>query len=244
MTAASSTKPTILITGSNRGIGLEFAKQYAGNGWRVVATCRNPEAADDLKALAAENTDVTVEALDVLDHDMVDALAATYAGVPLDVLLNNAGFFGTRDMLEQQMPGRINYDLFEHYIWLDAVSPLKVAEAFLDHVAASQQKKIISMSSLQGSIQGGLGPGQYFYRASKAALNILMVQLSKDVRDRGIVVGLLSPGLVLNDRIRNASIPGGVERAVSVAGMIEVIESLTPETSGSFLRWDGQTVPW
>ncbi len=244
MPVQTSSAPTIFITGANRGIGLEFAKQYTNRGWLVIATCRNPEAADDLTALAARNSNVTIEKLDVLDHDMVDALATTYAGVPIDVLLNNAGFFGTRDMLEQQMLGRINYDLFEHYIWLDAVSPLKVAEAFLDHVAASQQKKIISMSSLQGSIHGGLGPGQYFYRASKAALNILMVQLSKDARDRGIVVALLSPGLVLNDRIRNASIPGGIERSVSVAGMIEVIESFVPETSGSFLRWNGQTIPW
>lgn len=238
--------PTVLITGSNRGIGLEFARQYAALGWNVIATCRRPGDADALAELAAANANVTIEQLDVLRHDMIDALAKKYKEQPIDVLLNNAGFFGDNLQIAGSFFSNLNYDLWELYAETNAIGPLKMAEAFFDSVKLSEQKKIMTVSSLQGSIEGSYGPGSFFYRGSKAALNMFMHTLAEQtkVKNNGIVVGLFSPGLIIDDRTRNLPLPGKVERPVSVSGMIEVIENFTPEMSGGFYKYSGETVPW
>jgi NAD(P)-dependent dehydrogenase (short-subunit alcohol dehydrogenase family) len=238
--------PTVLITGSNRGIGFEFATQYAALGWNVIATCRRPGDADALAALAEKYPNVTIEQLDVLRHDMIDALAKKYKKQPIDVLLNNAGFFGDDLQIRGSFFSNLNYELWELYAETNAIGPLKMAEAFFDSVKISEQKKIMTVSSLQGSIEGSYGPGSFFYRGSKAALNMFMHTLAEQtkVKNNGLLVGLFSPGLIIDDRTRNLPLEGKVERPVSIRGMIEVIENFAPEMSGGFYKYTGETVPW
>jgi len=238
--------PTVLITGTSRGIGLEFTRQYAVLGWNVIATARRPAESEALIALAAEHSNITVETLDVLRHDMIDALAKKYRKQPIDVLLNNAGFFGDMLQMRGSFFSKLNYDLWDLYVYTNAIGPLKMAEAFFASVAMSEQKKIMTVSSQQGSIEDSYGPGSFFYRGSKAALNMFMHTLSdqnKVVR-AGVVIGQFSPGLVIDDRTRNLPLEGKVERPISVAGMIDVIENFTPEMTGGFYKWSGETVPW
>ena len=238
--------PTILLTGTSRGIGLEFVRQYAALGWNVIATCRRPHEANELQAIAAEFPKVKIEELDVLRHDMVDALAKKYKDQPIDVLLSVAGFFGDNLQMRGSFYTRLNFDLWDLYVNTNAIGPLKLAEAFYGSVAASEQKKMMTISSQQGSIEDSYGPGSYFYRGSKAALNMFMHTLSEDVKIKraDIVVGLFSPGLIIDDRTRNLPLEGKVERPISVTGMIGVIESFTPEMSGGFFKWSGESVPW
>ena len=238
--------PTVLITGSNRGIGFEFVRQYAAKGWHVIATCRRPHEADALQALSADYPNITIEELDVLRHDMIDALAKKYRKQPIDVLLSNAGFFGDTLQIVGQFYGRLDYSLLDRYIWTNAVGPLKMSEAFFDHVAASKQKKMMSLSSLEGSIQGNLSPGQFWYSASKVSQNIFMTKVAglPKFKRAGIIIGMFSPGLIIRDYTRNLNVPDKVEVEVSVAGMIEVIENFTPEMSGSFVKYNGAIVPW
>ncbi len=240
--------PTILITGSNRGMGLEFARQFAEKEWNVIATCRDPSAADALNALAAETENVSVEELDVLDHAQIDALTLKYQGQPIDVLLSNAGFLGG---FENQMFGRLNYEVFNAIMRTNALGPLKLAEAFVDNVAASDQKKIMTVSSTAGSFvhpEINMG-GRPFYRSSKSATNMIMHSLSKDLAGREIIVGILSPPLTRNDEIRKAEEERGiklpaVEPEDTVRGLIEVIEGFTLEQSGSFINYKGEEEPW
>jgi len=243
---AEAAAPTILITGTSRGIGLEFVRQYAALGWNVIATCRRPHEANELQAIAEEYPNVKVEELDVLRHDMIDALAKKYKKQPIDVLLSVAGFFGDNLQMKGSFYTRLNFDLWDLYAHTNAIGPLKMAEAFYDSVAASEQKKMMTISSQQGSIEDSYGPGSYFYRASKAALNMFMHTLAEDVKIKraGIVVGLFSPGLIIDDRTRNLPLEGKVERPISVAGMIDIIENFTPEMSGGFYKWSGEDVPW
>ena len=238
--------PTVLITGTSRGIGLEFTRQYAALGWNVIATCRRPDEADALAGLAADYPNVTIEQLDVLRHDMVDALAKKYKKQPIDVLLNVAGFFGDNLQMRGSFFSKLNYDLWDLYVHTNAIGPLKMAEAFFDSVKMSEQKKIMTVSSLQGSIEASYGPGSFFYRGSKAALNMFMHTLAEQskVKNSGVLVGLFSPGLIIDDRTRNLPLEGKVERPISVSGMIDVIENFTPEMTGGFYKYSGETVPW
>lgn len=238
--------PTILITGTSRGIGLEFTRQYAALGWRVLATCRRPHEANELQDIAAEYPNVTIDELDVLRHDMIDALAKKYKDQPIDVLLNVAGFFGDNLQIRGSFFGNLDYDLWDLYVHTNAIGPLKMAEAFFDHVVASDQKKIMTISSQQGSIEDSYGPGSFFYRGSKAALNMFLHTLSgqSKVTQKGVIIGMFSPGLIIDDRTRNLPLPGKVERPISVAGMIDMIENFSPEMSGGFYKWSGETVPW
>ena len=142
--------PTTLITGANRGIGFEFTKQYLAKGWRVIATCRKPEAADDLITLQAEYPDLLIiDKLDVRDHNQIDLLAERYNNTLIDVLLNNAGISGGQ---KEQIFGRFDYETYNAVLETNTIGPLKMAEAFYPHVRDSQHKKIITVSSSEGSI--------------------------------------------------------------------------------------------
>ena len=235
--------PTVLITGSNRGIGLEFARQYAQRGWRVIATARNPDAADELHALAADHPNVVIERLDVTDHAGIDSLAERYRGRAIDVLINNAGVLGTP---ESQRLENLDFEEFEQVMAVNVFGPLRVSQAFLDHVAASDQKKIVVMTSISGSIEiAGRGGGYYYYKISKAGVNMAMRSLNSETRRRGIKVGIIFPGAVNTRMLRETGFRGNaMEPEEAVGSMIEVIESLTEETAGTFLRFDGQTLPW
>ena len=146
----------MLVTGASRGLGLELVRQYATDGARVIATCRNPAQSPELAALAAlYPAAISVEALDVVKHSAVDALAARYRGQPIDILINNAGDIGPRDpnrtRLHEQQFGTMNYPEWRRVLEINSIAPLKMAEAFVEHVAASQRRQMIFVSSTTGS---------------------------------------------------------------------------------------------
>ena len=193
-TQSAAAAPTVLITGSNRGIGLEFARQFAELGWRVIATIRNPEDADELKAIRARHPALVIERMDVTDQVQVDALAARYRGQPIDVLLNNAALLTGMD---RQTLETLDFEVFERTLAVNSLGPMRVSRAFLPNVLASQQKMIVTLSSAASSHGLVRVPSPlYAYRASKAALNMLMHILALDLADRGVRVALLNPGLV------------------------------------------------
>ena len=239
--AASEPSPTVFITGANRGIGLELTRQYAAQGWTVIASCRTPAKAGALHAIANEHPAVEIVQLDVLDFERIDELASDYRSRPIDILINNAGIGGGG---ENQVFGRINYAAFDLVMNVNAKAPLKLAESLLDNVAASDLKKIITISSTEGSIGMTGGPGRgYFYRPSKTAVNMLMRNLALAVADRGIIVGLVNPGAVNTDFMKGVPIPL-LPVDESVSQVIDVIDSFDLESSGSFRNYDGEQVVW
>ena len=238
-------KPTVLITGSSRGIGLELARQYAQRGWGVIATCRTPQRAADLQALAKSHSNVVIERLDVTDFAGIDVIAEKYRHVPIDVLINNAGILGDND---KQKFGTFDYSAFDEVMAVNTKGPIRMVEVFVDHVAASEQKKIMNISSAVGSIQMTFG-GQVFYRASKAALNMSMRTLAKELRRsdqpgrKELIFGLIDPGIVDTGFAKNVPIPM-IQADESAAAVIAVIDSYDRKTSASFLRYTGQKMPW
>jgi NAD(P)-dependent dehydrogenase (short-subunit alcohol dehydrogenase family) len=239
-TSLAADAPTVLITGASRGIGLELARQYADRGWQVIATARSPKEATALIAIAKEHSNVTIDALDVTDHAQIDALAAKYKGRSIDVLLNNAGIAGGP---EAGTFGKLKYDEYEKVHAVNVVGPLKMAEAFLPNVAASQQKKIISITSTQGSISRSTGGG-YFYRSSKAALNMVMHSLAIDLKPQGITVGLVSPGFVRTDFTKGIDLPIMISAEQSATAVIKVIDGYDLARTGTFVRHTGEEAAW
>ena len=244
--AEESTSPTVLITGSNRGIGLELARNYTQRGWHVIGTARRPEAADDLKAIAADNPNLQIEQLDVLDHAMIDDLAERLSDVPIDVLLNNAAILGEPN---DQNFGSLDFDLFARVMATNVFGPLKMAEAFTNNVEQSDQKKIVAITSGQGSIGMLRGPGIVIYNTSKAALNMSMRSTSMALKPRGITVALISPGAVDTDMMNLALDRAGVrfpllKPADSAAMVIEMIDNYDLDMSGSFMSHEGKEYPW
>ena len=229
--------PSVLITGSNRGIGLELLRQYAAAGWEVIGTCRDPAAADAAAAVAAQHPGVTLRALEVTDAAAGHALAAELRGRAIDVLILNAGVMGasSKDL------GAIDADDFRRVLDVNVVAATICAEAFRGHVADSGRRIIVGMGSILGSI-GSNGDGRlYSYRASKAALHAVMRSLSIDLRDEGVIAIAMHPGWVRTDM-------GGPDAALAVtesaAGMMRVINGLRPADSGRFLGYDGAELPW
>jgi NAD(P)-dependent dehydrogenase (short-subunit alcohol dehydrogenase family) len=239
-TATAADAPTVLITGASRGIGLELARQYAERGWQVIATCRNPADARELQAIAGRHDNVAVEPLDVTDFATVDRLAARYRGRPIDVLLNNAGISGDGDAQEL---GKLRYDVYQEVHAVNVLGPLKMLEAFLENVAASDQKKVINITSTQGSITQTFG-GNIFYRSSKSALNMVMRTLSLDLKKRGITVGLVSPGFVRTDFTKGLDLPMMITPQQSATAVIKVIDGYTLDKAGTFMRHTGEIAPW
>jgi len=240
--AAVDNPIVVLVTGANRGLGYEFVRQYAERGYRVMATARKPESAAELNALAAANPLITVDALDVTDLDQIDQLAAKYTDQPIDILINNAGVTG--DPFKTQMFGKIDYTVFDTVMHVNVLGPLKMAESFYPNVAAGREKKIITVSSSQGSIAKTFGFG-YFYRSSKSAVNMVMATMAKELQRKGIIIGLVNPGPTATDMMKamgdNMKLRDPVE---ATADMIRNIDELTLETSGSFLQYDGTILPW
>jgi NAD(P)-dependent dehydrogenase (short-subunit alcohol dehydrogenase family) len=238
-------KPTVLITGANRGIGLEFVKQYAERGWNVVATARNPDKADELNAIAKQETRVVVEQLDVTDYARIDELAAIYKDQPIDILLSNAGITPKYMSAFKRLKG-VDFDMARKSMEVNAIAPLKLAGAFMEHVAASDQKKIVVISSKAGSFElSPKMPMMYSYRASKVALNMYMYTLSFETPKKGVIVSMLSPGQVNTADSMGMKRPGLIETDESVSKMLKVIDGLTPEQNGQFLDFeDGRVLGW
>lgn len=241
--ALDADRPTVLITGANRGIGLEFVRQFAARDYNVIATARKPEAADELNALADAHEHVVVEQLDVTDHARIEALAAAYADQPIDILLSNAAITPRYKTAFQRVKG-MDFDMARQSFEVNALAPLKLSQAFMPHVAASEQKKIVMMSSKAGSFaEGPKMPMMYSYRGSKAALDMYAYTLSFETAKKGITTVLLSPGTV--NTTPGMKMPNAIEPEESVRKMLAVIDGLTPENNGQFLNYeDGRLIGW
>jgi NAD(P)-dependent dehydrogenase (short-subunit alcohol dehydrogenase family) len=243
--APATRVPTVLVTGANRGIGYEIARQYASRGYRVIATARKPKDARDLKLLAQQYPAVTLERLDVTSDRQVRALAAKYRGVPIDILVNNAGILGGN---ERQKFGTLDYDALDDVMATNVAGPLRMVEAFVDNVAASNQKKLMNISSFVGSIERTFG-GQIFYRSSKAALNMSMRTLAMEFKRaqepgrKELIVGLIDPGVVDTEFGPKPPIPL-ISAAESAAGVIAVIDGYDLKKSGRFFGYKGNEIPW
>ena len=226
--------PSVLITGANRGLGLEFTRQYAADGWRVFAACRDPAGARDL---AAVEGDVSAETLDVDDGLQVAALANKLSGQPIDVLINNAGIYGPKDVTRDT----VDYDAWGQVFRTNTMSPLAMSAAFAANVAQGGHKKIITLSSIMGSIAENDSSGDFIYRSSKAAVNAVMKSLAGDLKSEGITVVVLHPGWVRTDM---GGPDASIEAPESVTGMRAVIAGLKESDSGRFLNYDGTEIPW
>lgn len=236
--------PTVLVTGANRGLGLEFVRQYAADGWKILACCRHPDSADELQALAAANKAITIEPLDVTDFPAIDALAAKYTGLPIDVLLNNAGIIGPipiAEHIKRQHFGSMDFGVWEEVLRVNTLAPVKMAEAFLENVAASEQKKIVTISSTVGSI-GSMTVPAIAYASSKSSLNRAMTIIAGNLKKCGIIVAMFCPGYVKTrmDTYGYAT----VEIVDSIAALRPMIADLTIEQAGCYRGHDGRTIPW
>lgn len=223
--------PTVLITGANRGIGLEFARQYAADGWKVHACCRNPGAAAELNALKG---DIAVHALDVTDIAAIRALAAKI-DEPLDVVIANAGVGGW----DISGFGAMDYNAWKRLMDVNLYGAVATCEAFAPH-AEKAKGKIVAMTSQMGSIADASG-GAVPYRTSKAALNMGVQAIAPDLASRGVAVAMFHPGWVKTDM-------GGPNASIttekSVRGLRQRIEEMRPTPSPRFLAYDGREIPW
>lgn len=229
--AQANDKPTVLITGANRGLGLEFARQYAADGWNVIATARNPEGADELKALPVE-----IEALDVANQDSVDALARSLEGRPIDLLINNAGIFPRVRGIEE-----IDFDDYSQTLAVNTVGPVRVTRALLPNLRAGEMKTVVNITSRLGSITLTDNGVFYGYRESKAALNMFTRTLANELKPEGFTCLTIHPGWVQTDM-------GGENANLtpeeSVSGMRAVIAEKGVEDTGTYWSYGGEEVPW
>ncbi|MDT8387537.1 MAG: SDR family oxidoreductase [Thiogranum sp.] len=230
---------TVLITGSNRGIGLELASQYAEAGWRVYATCRHPAEARTLHALAASRRQVSVHHLDVTVAEDIRAIAWELENIPLDILFNNAGVY-LEYGYQLPEPGGIRYDHWLRTFDVNTLGAVRMTEALLNNVAASERRLVAVMTSHMGSTTDIDSEGSYYYRSSKAALNASMRGLAIALQPRKVGVLLLHPGAVQT----RMGPDGGITPAESVRGLRSVIDGFSQADSGSFVKYDGTRLPW
>lgn len=226
--------PTVLITGASRGIGFEFARQYAEAGWAVIATVRSP---DSIPVVESIGGNVRVPLLDVADPASVAILCERMRGMALDVLINNAGVYGPRS----PQIGAVPYTAWQEVMETNVMGAMRVTESFLPHLRAGDRKTIIAMTSKMGSMADNTSGGQYIYRSSKAALNAVFRSLAIDLAPQGFLVSILHPGWVRTDM-------GGPRALIdvheSVTGLRRLIDGLTPEDSGRWYDYAGREIPW
>ena len=229
---------SILITGCNRGLGLEWVRLYAQQGWQVFATCRNPNKANELHSIAKKYNNVIIYQLDVTNHNETVALAKELSVYAIDILINNAGVYLDKN---NSSIGSLDYKSWEETFRVNTLGPIRVSEAFLQHITASEKRLIVNISSHMGSIADIQTTGSYYYRSSKAALNAAMKSLSIELRSKNIGVLLLHPGWVQTDLGgKNATLT----TKQSVLSMHDVIEQFSIEKTGKFIRYDGFPMPW
>ena len=225
--------PTLLITGAARGLGAEFVKHYAAEGWDIHACARTPDAIET----KAGKGKFTRHKLDATDWAGIAKLARDLKGTPIDLLLANAGVIGNG----ANELGNIDPEAWTKTFLTNTMGPIKLAEAFRDHVAASQKKLMVAVSTRLASIALNLEGGRYAYRPSKTALNMAWKSLSIDLKGKGITCAVLHPGWVSTD-MGGAAAP--VTPVQSVAGMTKVIAKLTPTKTGHFFNFEGDEFPW
>ncbi len=230
---------TVLITGSNRGIGLALTHQLAAQGDVVFATCRNPEQATELRALAHRYPDqVHIVSLDVTDEVRIERAFQVIARMTpsIDWLINNAGV-----LVEGESLRTLDFDTVLHVFQVNTLGPFRMVKRFLPLLQGSKQPLVCQMTSIMGSIALTEGPGYYSYRGSKAALNMMSRVLAAELRPLGIPVVLMHPGWVRTDM-------GGPEAPIrpedSARGILRVLNTVTLRDSGRFLTWEGKELPW
>ena len=233
---------TTLITGTNRGIGLEMVRQYVASGWHVLATCRNPERAEALQQIAHDSSgSVEIEPLDVTNPEEIARLGNRWKDRTVDVLINNAGFYGDHMGSEPMKVGNLDYPLWTRTLAVNTLAPMAMVETFLESILRSSEKKIVTLSSRMGSVGDNTSGGSYLYRSSKAAVNAVTKSLAIDLSPRGIIAVVLHPGWVLTDM-------GGpnatLSTETSVRNMLQVITNLQTHDNGRFLLHDGTELPW
>ncbi|CAD84569.1 MULTISPECIES: SDR family oxidoreductase [Nitrosomonas] len=230
---------TVLITGANRGIGLEFARQYAADGWQVVACCRQPQQAEALNRLADQYKDrFSIHRLDVRELAEIDQLSHKLQDLSIDILINNAGVYPHAQNGEF---GRISYDDWMEAFRVNTFAPLKMVEALIEQIACSQLKIVATITSKMGSIADNQRGGSYIYRSSKAAVNTVVKSLAIDLQPRGIIAVLLHPGWVQTDMGGRGAL---ISTKQSVTGMKSILDRVTHSDTGKFIAYDGQHIPW
>lgn len=238
---------TVLITGANRGIGLQLATNYAKRGWKVIATARNPAEAAELNALAAQNPQVTVAQLDLLDFASIDALAVKLKDVPIDVLLNNAAILG--DPAKQEF-GEMDFAVMQEVYAVNAVGTLKMTETFIDNVLASSQKKVVAITSQQASIGSLRDPMIPFYKMSKTALNMGMSSIARRLKSKKVTVALISPGAVDTEMMQaalgHANFKANflITPEESAEAVVNIIDQYDLKLTGTFMSHRGDEIPW
>ncbi len=229
------TTQTIFITGANRGIGLEYVKQYALEGHQVYATVRDLAQAPALQQLAAAHANVQVLALDVADVAAIRDLAARLSAITVDILISNAGTY------PESRFGKTDPQAWLHAFQVNTLTTYYLAEAFLPQLRRANQAKLIAMTSKMGSIEDNGSGGEYIYRSSKTALNMVVKSLALDLREFNIAVAALHPGWVRTDM---GGPNGLIDTETSVRGLRQVIDHLSCAQSGSFIAYDGKAIPW
>lgn len=229
--SADEQAPTVLITGANRGLGLEFARQYSQDGWSVIGTARKPGEANELKATGAQ-----VLQLDVLDQDSVDMMAGLLDGKPIDLLINNAGIFPRESAIL-----KVDLDDYSRTLAVNTIGPVRVTQALLDNLRRGHRKQIVNMSSALGSIGDNSRGGFYGYRESKAALNMFTRTLAAELGPDGFICLAIHPGWVATD-MGGPNAPLTPERSVSA--MKAVIDGLQAEDNGRYRAYTGEEVAW
>lgn len=228
---------SILITGCNCGIGLELAKVFAEMSWRVFATCRNPEEADELQKLSSAHPLMSVHALEVTDAGQRERLATEIKDLPIDILFNNAGIYGPK----QQGVGETDVDGWLNTLHVNAIAPLQMVECFVENVARSKRKIVASVGSMMGSLSDNTSGGHYAYRTSKAAVHMVMKGLASDLAPREMISVVFHPGWV-QTRLGGSRAPVGVQE--SATGIARVLLALEPSDSGKFYDFSGAERPW
>ena len=228
---------SILITGTNRGIGLEFVKHYLKNNEKVIATYRNKNSAKDLLELKNTTSNLSLVELDVSNSNSINKFASKITDQPIDTFINNAGVFGPRN----NEFGNFNAKEWLHVFNINTIAPLLITQKILKNLRLGKNKKLVFISSKVGSIEENTGGGMYIYRSSKTALNQVIKSLSIDFKDENFIAAALHPGWVQTDM-------GGpnalIDTKTSVKGMTEVIDSLVLKNSGRFYNYDGSSIPW
>lgn len=226
----------VLITGTNRGIGLEFVEQFLARGDSIFASCREPDAKGKLQELAANNGSLKLLKLDVSDESSLQAFPDQLAGVAIDIFVNNAGIYGSREGF-----GKLDESVWAEVFQVNSSAPVILTQLIMDNLKKGSLKKLVYLTSKMGSIADNQGGGSYIYRSSKAALNAAIKSLAIDLKDEGFSVGLLHPGWVRTDM---GGPNGLIDTNTSVTGLIKVIDNLDSANSGSFFNYDGAIIPW
>ncbi|MBI33272.1 MAG: short-chain dehydrogenase [Gammaproteobacteria bacterium] len=239
-----SDQKNYLVTGANRGLGLEFTKQILGVGHNVYAACRNITDIDELQLLSEEHQEkLIVVKLDINNHDSILELNELLKDIVIDVMINNAGTIGPLPYFEnthKQHFGSIDYDVWSDVLKTNLYGPVKMAETFLEQIKKGHDKKMIFISSVVGSIADD-HQRAFAYATSKTALNKSVALLADILKDQEIKVLAMCPGYV---KTRMNGGGANLEPEESIAGMLKQIERLDHESSGTFVRYNGEKINW